>query len=120
MEFDSMNPKKIGLSFLLLLVSGLVQSETKVMEGYLIDSKCASYYLDSQPEKLPDHSRACVLACGRDGGYGLIAESRYYAFDSEGARLAQQWLEKANRDKDLRVRVTFTIEKEKLRVLNIE
>jgi hypothetical protein len=115
------NPMKIaGLSLLLLLVAGLARSETKVLEGYLIDSKCASYYLDSQPDKLPDHSRACVLACGRAGGYGLIANSQYHAFDSDGAGLAQEWLEKANQDKDLRARVTFTGEKEKPKILKIE
>ena len=98
----------------------LLKAESRVLEGYLVDHKCASYYLDSQPEKRPDHSRACVLACGREGGYGLIVGEKYIAFDSEGGKLAQQWLEKTSQEKDLRVKVTFALESETLKVLKIE
>jgi hypothetical protein len=90
------------------------------MEGYLVDQKCASYYRESQPDKLADHSRACVLACGREAGYGLIVADQFFPFDADGRRVGQQWLEMSSKEKDLRVRVTGTLEGQKLKVLAIE
>jgi hypothetical protein len=106
--------------FLLSTVFQLLATETRVVEGYLVDQKCSSYYRETQPDKLPDHSRACVLACGREGGFGLIGADQYFPFDQEGRKLAEQWLENSSKEKDLRVKVTFALEGEKLKVLGIE
>jgi hypothetical protein len=95
-------------------------AENQVLEGYLVDQKCASYYRESQPDKLADHSRACALACGREAGYGLLAADQFFPFDADGRKVAQQWLETSNKEKDLRVRVTGTLEGQKLKVLAIE
>ena len=111
----------ISASIVLLLASVVsTRSETRVLAGHLVDEKCASYYRESQPEKLSEHSRACAMACGRQGGYGLVAPDQYISFDAEGRRLAQQWLENTSREKDLRVSVTFAVEGEKLKVLKID
>ena len=69
-----MMKKAISASIVLLLALVVsTRSETRVLEGYLVDAKCASYYRESQPDKLSNHSRACAMACGRQGGYGLVA-----------------------------------------------
>jgi len=113
-----MNSKVI---LMFLFVAGAhAPVETRVVEGYLIDQKCASYYRESQPKKLSDHSRGCVVACGREGGYGLISADQYTSFDSKGSRLAQQWLERPGEDKDLHVSVTFEEENGTLKVIKIE
>lgn len=98
----------------------LVGDESRTLTAYLVDQKCFSYYRDTQPEKLQDHSRACALACGRESGYGIIAADEYILLDPEERKLAQTWLESTSMEKDLRVKVTVVREGGKSRVVKIE
>jgi hypothetical protein len=105
---------------LLWVLTPSLGAETRTQEGTLVDQKCLSYYRETQPEKLQDHSRACVLACGRESGYGVIAGSAYFLLDAEGRKLAQTWLEASSKEKDLRVKVTIVDEGGKSKVVKIE
>jgi hypothetical protein len=68
----------------------------------VVDKECASFYVESHPEKLPERSRGCVLACGGKEGFGIISDGRFYPFQKNG-NLTRQWLEKSSKEKDLRV-----------------
>jgi len=97
-----------------------LHAETRTLEAYLVDQKCLSYYRETQPEKLQDHSRACALACGRESGYGVIVADGHFLLDAEGRKLAQSWLETSSKEKDLRVKVTIVHQDGKSRVVKIE
>jgi len=79
--------------------------EKKTLSGYVVDKQCASFYLESHPEKLSEHSKGCALACGGNDRFGIISGERFYLFQKNG-NLARQWLEKNSKEKDLRVVVT--------------
>jgi len=106
-------------SLLLVALRLLAWAETQTLEGYLVDQKCMSYYLE-QPDKIQGHSRACVLACGRESGYGVTTADQNFILDAEGRKLAQTWLETSSKEKDLRVKVTVVHEDGKSRVVKIE
>jgi hypothetical protein len=94
----------------ILMAIGLFATEVssqarKILAGYLVDKQCASFYVESHPEKLSEHSIGCVLACGGKDGFGVIADGRFYPFQKNGT-LARQKLEKSSKEKDLRVVVT--------------
>ena len=94
----------------LILSSGQGQQQRRVTSGFLVDKQCASFYVESQPEKLPDHSKGCVSACGLNAGFGLIVRNRFIPFDKKGNKLASAWLESTDKDKDLQVEVTFLVD----------
>jgi hypothetical protein len=108
------------MSLLVAGMSFLARADTRTVEGFLVDLKCLAYYRESQPDKLSDHSRACVLACGRESGYGLLAGEEYLRLDAEGKKLAESWLENSAKEKDLRVKATVSDEGGKSRIIKLE
>ncbi len=113
---------KRGCIVAILIVSTSIlalSQERKVLSGFLVDKRCASFYATSQ-EKLPDHSKGCVLACAAEAGFGLLREDGFVPFGEEGNKLAREWLEKTSKEKDLQVRVTFTVDADQLKVEKIE
>lgn len=112
-----------SISIASLLVAGaslLARADTRTVEGFLVDLKCLTYYRESQPDKLADHSRACVLACGRESGYGVLAGEEVLRLDAEEKKLAESWLETSQKEKDLRVKVTVSDEGGKSKIVKIE
>ena len=94
----------------LIFFPGQGQQQKRVTSGFLIDQRCAAFYVESQPEKLPDHSKGCVSACGLNSGFGLIVRNRFILFDKKGNELASAWLKSTDKNKDLQVEVTFLVD----------
>ena len=114
-----MEMKIISLCILIGAAFGIAE-EKKVLNGFLVDQKCASFYVESQPEKLPDHTKGCVVACGVNGGFGLFVKDRFIPFGEQGNKLAREWLEQTSRQKELRATVTFLVDGNKFKVEAIE
>lgn len=113
---------KVGCFVAILIVSTsilVLGQERKVLSGFLVDKRCASFYVTSQ-EKLPDHSKGCVLACAAEAGFGLLREDGFVPFDEGGNKLAREWLEKTSKEKDLQVKVTFAVDAGQFKVEKIE
>lgn len=113
---------KLVSTVVILLISFsvlLLGQERQVLSGFLVDKKCASFYITSH-DKLPQHSKGCVLACGGKADFGLLLEGRFLPFDEDSGKLARQWLEKTSKERDLRVTVTFLANGDRLKVEKIE
>jgi hypothetical protein len=72
--------------------------------------------VESQPEKLLDHSKGCVMACGVDAGFGLVVKGGFIPFDEQGNKLAREWLEQTSKQKELRATVTFLVDGDNFKV----
>ena len=105
---------------ILISVVFITAEERKVMRGFLVDQKCALFYLESQPEKLPEHTKGCVKACGVDAGFGLVVNDVFIPFGERGNELASEWLERTPKYKELRIEVTFLVDGNKYIVEEIE
>jgi len=97
----------------ILLAAVLVSSaspgdEERRVEGTLVDQKCAPFYQESAAD-LPAHGKRCALGC-RESGYGVMVGRKYISFNSQGSRLAEEWLEKTTKETDLRVVVIFVLD----------
>lgn len=116
--------RKQSFSLLCFAILPLIASvaifgqETKILSGFLVDNKCASFYAGAR-DKLPDHSKGCVLACGGEADYGLLLDDGYIPFDQAGGKQARQWLENTSKERDLRVTITFSVQGDKLTVEKI-
>jgi len=108
------------LTLLAVLATGLGADEKKVFSGYLVDTKCGTYYLSAQRDQLREHSRQCALSCGGPSKYGLVVGDKLITFDAQGGQMAKSWLEQSKKDKDLRVTVEFRVKGEDLIVEKIE
>lgn len=106
--------------FILISAVFVTAEERKVVKGFLVDQKCALFYLESQLEKLPEHTKGCVKACGVDAGFGLVENDVFIPFGERGNKLASEWLERTPKHKELRIEVTFLVDGNKYIVERIE
>ena len=101
----------MGRAAILLFAAAVLRAET--FQGTLVDSTCRG-------ADLPNHSRECVLKCGR-AGFGLVLSGgQFLKFDEKGNALALRLVRAAARDKDLKAAVAGTIDGPVLKVQSIE
>jgi hypothetical protein len=97
----------------ILLAAVLLRSDSPVdeerrVEGILVDQKCAPFYQESGAD-LPGHGKRCALGC-KESGYGVMVGGKYISSNSQGSRLAEEWLEKTTKETDLRVVVILVLD----------
>jgi hypothetical protein len=81
--------------------------------GHLIDANCKA--------KVPvDHTAKCAIACA-GGGYGvLLTDGKFVKFDEAGNEKALAALKATKKEKDLKAKVTGTLENDTIKVASVE
>ena len=81
--------------------------------GTVVDMMCRG-------KDLAGHTRECALTCSKSG-YGLVtADGKFLKFDEGGNARTLATLKKLSKDKDLKAKVTGTLDGEVLKVQTIE
>lgn len=94
------------------LMAGLL-SAAESFSGTVVDVMCRG-------KDLAGHTRECALTCSKSG-YGLVtADGRFLKFDEAGNARALGALKKLSKEKDLKAKVSGTLDGEVLRVEAIE
>jgi hypothetical protein len=85
-----------ALSFCRFSSAADEKTDSKTVTGVLIDKKCGTSQMkkDSPETAAADHTKACALKCGKDGGYALVSGKKLWVLDKKGNELAQAYLEK--------------------------
>ena len=96
---------------LLMTLANAVAAES--FSGVVVDVMCRA-------KDLASHTRECSLACAKSG-FGLVtAEGKFLKFDEAGNVRTLSVLKKAAKEKDLKAKVTGTLEGDVLKVETIE
>src|SRR5208282_788924 len=95
----------IALSF---LMAGLMAAADS-FSGTVVDVMCRG-------QDLTGHTRECALACAKSG-YGLVtADGKFLKFDESGNARTLAALKKLTKEKDLKAKVSGTMDGEVLQV----
>jgi hypothetical protein len=80
---------------------------TMEMEGYVIDTKCATANKDKLDEFVKTHGKECAMADAcKASGYNLYSDGKLWKFDKKSNAKVAKFLEKA--DSTLHVKATVT------------
>ena len=98
------------LSILLGLFSCAAFAET--WNGTLVDVMCKN-------KDLASHTTKCAIACAKSG-YGLVlADGKFLKFDEAGNARALAALKATSKEKDLKAKVTGTLDGETVQVESV-
>jgi hypothetical protein len=101
--------RMIAVSF--LLIASLAAAEP--FSGTVVDVMCRG-------KDLAGHTRECALTCSKSG-YGLVtADGKFLKFDEAGNARTLAGLKKLTKDKDLKAKVSGTLDGDVLQVQSIE
>jgi hypothetical protein len=96
---------------LLLLAAAMAFAES--YSGTVVDVMCRG-------KDLASHTRECAVACAKSG-YGLVtAEGKFLKFNESGNARTLAALKKLAKEKDLKAKVTGTLDGDILKVEEIE
>ena len=96
---------------LLTLFSSLAFAET--WNGTLVDVMCKN-------QDLASHATKCAIGCSKSG-YGLVlADGKFVKFDEAGNAKALAALKATSKEKDLKAKVTGTLDGETVQVESVE
>src|SRR3954451_24348185 len=97
------------LSLTLVLTAAAADS----FSGTVVDVMCRG-------KDLAGHTRECAVTCAKSG-YGMVtAEGKFLKFDEAGNARTLAALKKAAKEKDLKAKVTGTLDGDVLKVRAIE
>ncbi len=100
----------IAASFLLALAA---TASAETFSGTVVDVMCKG-------NDLASHTRQCALSCSKSG-FGLVqADGKFLKFDESGNARTLSVLKKSSKEKDLKAKVTGTVDGEVLKVQSIE
>jgi hypothetical protein len=103
---DGMKTAVCGLTFVLAAAAA-------EYSGTVVDVMCRA-------KDLAGHTRECAVTCSKSG-YGLVtADGKFLKFDESGNARALAALKKATKDKDLKAKVSGTVDGDVLKVQAIE
>lgn len=112
----------VALFAVAALVVSSVAQKSVTWEGYLADKMCGSKWIGEKGEqRAMKHTKACALEEGcRASGYGLVTGGKYVKFTDASDARAADYLEKTTQESNIYVKVTGTLEGEKIAVTSIE
>lgn len=85
-------------------VSAWAENKTKV--GVLIDTLCGETSAHN-PEKVEDHTVSCSLMKNcKSSGFGLVVDPIFFKFDIRGDEMALTLLERSQKRRNVKVKVT--------------
>lgn len=92
----------LALSMFLVMVFGVTmaaaeKAKTMTMDGYILDTKCATANQAKLAEFAPTHPKECAMApdCHKSG-YNLYSDGKLYKFDKKSSDKVYKFLEKAD------------------------
>ena len=96
------------------LLLGLVKAgAAESFSGTVVDVMCRA-------KDLASHTRDCSLSCAKSGFGMVTAEGKFLKFDETGNARTLSMLKKATKEKDLKAKVTGTLDGDLLKVETIE
>jgi hypothetical protein len=102
---------KLRLFSVAFLAAGLASAET--FSGTVVDVMCKN-------KDLAGHTRSCAVDCAKSG-FGLVqADGKFLKFDESGNARTFSMLKKSSKEKDLKIKVTGTLDGEVIRVQAVE
>jgi hypothetical protein len=94
-----------------LLTASLAAAET--FSGTVVDVMCKG-------KDLASHTRSCALDCAKSG-FGLVAaDGKFLKLDESGNSRTLAMLKKSSKEKDLKVKVTGTLDGDVIKVQAVE
>jgi hypothetical protein len=102
---------KLRLFAMTLLAAAVASAET--FSGTVVDVMCKG-------KDLASHTRQCAVDCAKSG-FGLVqADGKFLKFDESGNARTLTLLKKSSKDKDLKMKVTGTLDGELIKVQGVE
>jgi hypothetical protein len=101
--------KRFAIAFAAL--SSLAAAES--VSGTVVDVMCRG-------KDLASHTRECALTCSKSGYALVTADGKFLKFDESGNARALFLLKKSNKEKDLKAKVSGTLDGDVLKVERIE
>ena len=102
---------RMKLAVCLLALAGAACAES--FSGTVVDVMCRN-------KDLASHTRECAISCAKSG-YGLVtADGKFLKFNEAGNARTLAALKKLDKDKDLKAKVTGTVNGDVLNVDSIE
>ena len=100
-------------AFLPLLFATAAFAAGDAWTGTVVDVMCKG-------KDLASHTTKCAVACAK-GGYGLVSsDGKFLKFDETGNAKTLAILKKTTREKDVKAKVTGTLQDEVIQVETIE
>ena len=97
----------------LWLTLTMTAAAADTFSGTVVDVMCRT-------KDLAGHTRECAVACSKSG-YGLVtADGKFLKFDESGNARTLSSLKKLTKEKDLKAKVTGTMDGDVLKVQSIE
>ena len=102
-------------------VAATARSTEVTLKGYLLDKMCSAKTMASTDPtaNAKDHKTECAVSCA-DGGYGVVADGKYYTFDAKGNKLAAAILKNTKKTDSLSVEVTGTVDGTRINVSSLK
>ena len=97
--------------FALLMLTQLAAAES--FSGTVVDVMCRG-------KDLASHTRECALTCSKSGYALVTADGKFLKFDESGNARALAQLKKMTKEKDLKAKVSGTVNGDVLKVETIE
>jgi hypothetical protein len=102
---------KLRVFSICLFAASLASAE--VFSGTVVDVMCKG-------KDLAGHTRSCALDCAKSG-FGLVAaDGKFLKFDESGNARTLSMLKKSSKEKDLKVKVTGTLDGDVIKVQAVE
>ena len=102
---------------------GMSTGEATTLTGYVVDAMCGKGISkkDNVMQRAAAHTKECALQdnCSASG-YGVFSDGKYIKFDAHGDELAQDLVQKTEKDKGIAVEVTGKMEGDKFAVASIK
>ena len=81
--------------------------------GTIVDTSCKT-------KDLASHTKQCLMGCAKSGLGIVLSDGKFVKFDEEGNVKALAALKASSKDKDLKAKVTGTVEGDVLKVATVE
>jgi len=104
--------RSIALS-LILFAAPAIAAAAESVSGTVVDVMCRT-------KDLAGHTRQCAVACARSGFGVVTTDGKFLKFDEAGNSKALAALKSLSKDKDLKAKVTGTVDGELIKVDAIE
>ena len=99
----------------LVLTLGMLapMAAAETFSGTVVDVMCRG-------KDLASHTRECALMCSKSGYALVTADGKFLKFDEAGNARALSLLKKLSKEKDLKAKVSGTLNSDVLKVQSIE
>lgn len=105
--------KLVSRVFAMTAAAAVLSFGAETWTGHLIDANCKT-------KDPATHTTKCAIGCA-SGGYGIVtADGKFVKFDKAGDEKALAALKATRKEKDLKVTVSGTLEKDTIKVSSLQ